>query len=95
MPSSIPSVTLASIRFESDSQLSELAKGAFVQSSVTSIHLPASVTIIDEFCFSGCKSLASITFDPASTFWGTTALLLDGMRVGETHLREATSLLDD
>jgi hypothetical protein len=35
-------------------------------SGLTSIHLPASVTVIGDRCFSGCRSLASITFDGAS-----------------------------
>jgi hypothetical protein len=55
-----------SITFESGSQLSELAKEAFCESGLISIHLPASATVIGEGCFSGCVSLASITFDPAS-----------------------------
>jgi hypothetical protein len=52
-----------SITFESGSQLSQLAKGAFCGSGLTSIHLPASVIGIGESCFYRCKSLASITFD--------------------------------
>jgi hypothetical protein len=55
-----------SITFESASQLCQLAKEAFCLSGLTSIHLPASVTLIGEFCFSDCGSLASIAFDPAS-----------------------------
>jgi hypothetical protein len=52
--------------FDIGSQLSELAKQAFSRSGLTSIHLPASVTVIGESCFSVCRSLTSIAFDPAS-----------------------------
>jgi hypothetical protein len=55
-----------SITFESGSQLSELAKEAFCESCLTSIHLPASVTVIGECCFCKCGSLASITFETGS-----------------------------
>jgi hypothetical protein len=55
-----------SITFETGSQLSQLAKGAFCGSGVTSIHLPASVTVIGEGCFSYCRSLSSITFESGS-----------------------------
>jgi hypothetical protein len=41
-------------------------QGAFSLSGLTSIHLPASVPVIGESCFSDCRSLVSITFDPAS-----------------------------
>jgi hypothetical protein len=84
-----------SITFESGSQLSQLANRAFLRSGLTSIHLPASVSVIGEGCFSGCESLASITFDPASKFCGKAADLLAGVPLGETDLREATALLDD
>jgi hypothetical protein len=55
-----------SITFETGSQLSELVKWAFRGSGLTSIHLPASVTVIGESCFADCGSLMSITFDCAS-----------------------------
>jgi hypothetical protein len=55
-----------SITFESGSQLSQLTNGAFRWSGLTSIHLPASVTVIGEFCFSSCGSLVSITFESGS-----------------------------
>jgi hypothetical protein len=57
-----------SITFEPGSQLSELANGAFSGSGLTSIHLPASVTVIGESCFSDCGSLTSITFESGSQF---------------------------
>jgi hypothetical protein len=52
-----------SITFEFGSQLSQLAERAFIGTGLTSIDLPASVTVIGERCFYGCDSLASITFD--------------------------------
>jgi hypothetical protein len=51
---------------ETRSRLSQLTKEAFRERRLTSIHLPASVTVISEFCFCRCGSLASITCDPAS-----------------------------
>jgi hypothetical protein len=84
-----------SITFESGSQLSQLAKWAFSWSGLTSIHLPASVTVIGESCFSYCGSLASITFDSASKFRGSEADLLAGRPLGQTELSEATTLFDD
>jgi hypothetical protein len=84
-----------SITFESGSRLSQLANGAFSFSGLTSIHLPASVTVIGERCFSGCPSLASITFDPASKFHGKRADLMAGLPLGHTDLSEATPLFDD
>jgi hypothetical protein len=64
-------------------------------SGLTSIHFPASVTAIGESCFSGCGSLTSITFDPASTFGGGDPDLLAGVLLGDTDLGEATALFDD
>jgi hypothetical protein len=58
--------SLASITFETGSQISRLEDRAFSWSGLTSIHLPASVTVIGESCFSGCGSLASITFESGS-----------------------------
>jgi hypothetical protein len=68
--------SLSSAPFESGSQVSQLAKESFLWSSLTSIHLPASVTVIGKFSFSHCRSLASIPFDPASKFCGNAADLL-------------------
>jgi hypothetical protein len=39
--------------FETGLQFSPLETRAFCSSGLTSIHLPASVTVIGEFCFSG------------------------------------------
>jgi hypothetical protein len=68
-----------SITFEPDSQLSELAQEAFRESGLTSIHLPASVTVIGESCFYHCGSLVSITFEPGSQL----------SRVGQEAFRES------
>jgi hypothetical protein len=87
--------SVKSVVFEENSQLSRLEDRAFYGSGLTSIHLPASVTVIGESCFSGCDSLASITFDPASQFCGNAADLFVGLPLGETDLREANPLLDD
>jgi hypothetical protein len=84
-----------SITFESDSQLSQLAKVAFRLSGLTSIHLPASVTVIGARCFDGCRSLVSITFDPASRFRGSEADLLVGRSLGEIDSREAPAPFED
>jgi hypothetical protein len=81
--------------FETGSQLSQFANGAFRWSGLTSIHLPASVTVIGEFCFSRCDLLASIAFDPASEFCRNAASLWIGLPLRETDLRGATALLDD
>jgi hypothetical protein len=84
-----------SITFESGSQLSELAKEAFRESGLTSIHLPASVTVIGESCFLYCSSLVSITVDPASKFRGSEAALLAGVRLGLTEACRADAFFDD
>jgi hypothetical protein len=87
--------SLSGAPFEIGSQLSQLAKEAFYQSGLTLLHLPASVTVIGEFCFSDCRSLASITFDPASKFRGSAADLLTEMRLGVTEARQADEFFDD
>jgi hypothetical protein len=76
-----------SITFETRSQLSRLAKEAFRESGLTSIHLPASVTVIGEHCFSDCGSLVSITFESGSPCRGSERDLLAGVPFGETDLR--------
>jgi hypothetical protein len=58
--------SVKSVVFEGNSQLSRLEALAFYESGVTSIHLPASVTVIGQGCFGGCDSLVSITFEPGS-----------------------------
>jgi hypothetical protein len=66
------------LAFEPGSQLSRLEDLAFCESGLTLIHLPASVTVIGKFCFSSCKSLLSITFDPRSRFSGQALSLFAG-----------------
>jgi hypothetical protein len=39
---------------------------AFESSSLNSICLPASIKTIGEFCFAGCSSLSSVTFEPGA-----------------------------
>jgi hypothetical protein len=68
---------------------------AFYESGLTSIHLPASVTVIGERCFSCCRSLASITFDPASKFRGSARDLLAGRQLCQSDLPEVNSSFDD
>jgi hypothetical protein len=46
--------------------LSRLESRAFSDTALQSIHLPGSLEVICECCFSSCKSLASITFDSIS-----------------------------
>jgi hypothetical protein len=58
--------SVKSVVFEENSQLSRLEAEAFRGSGLTSIHLPASVTVIGASCFSNCGSLASITFESGS-----------------------------
>jgi hypothetical protein len=80
---------------EPGSRLSRLEARAFSETGLISIHLPASVSVIGSFCFSGCGSLTSITFDHVAEFCGNAAALLARLPLGETDLREATALLDD
>jgi hypothetical protein len=80
---------------ETGSQLSQLAKGAFRGSGVTSIHLPASVTFIGERCFCGCGSLVSITFETGSQF---SQFAKDAFResgVTSIHLPASVAVIDE
>jgi hypothetical protein len=54
---------LTSVAFESDLKLQRIEKSAFPQSGLTSIHIPASVEVLCERCFSDCESLTSVTFE--------------------------------
>jgi hypothetical protein len=90
--------SLVSIKFECyrdfGTSLSELANSEFYRSGLISIHLPASVTVIGDCCFHGCRSLASITCDPASPFRGSEPDLLAGVfraRNGVANYRELES----
>jgi uncharacterized repeat protein (TIGR02543 family) len=61
-PSSLTSVT-----FASGSQLSNIGSSAFANASaLTSIAIPANVTDIGDYAFSGASSLATVTFVPTS-----------------------------
>jgi hypothetical protein len=53
--------------FESDSTLSCIAEFAFHScSSLSSIFIPSSVEKLGKWCFSGCKSLSTVTFESGS-----------------------------
>jgi hypothetical protein len=67
--------------FEKGSRLSRPEERGFSQSGLTSIHLPASVTLIGEFCFYRCDSLTSITFDPALQLQKIRRKAFDGVPV--------------
>jgi hypothetical protein len=54
--------------FETSSRLSRLEARAFSWSGLQSIHLPASVTVIGENCFSDCESVTSIKLNPAHNY---------------------------
>jgi hypothetical protein len=43
-----------------------LERNAFQGSGLTSIVIPSSISVIDHFCFSDCKSLLSVTFESMS-----------------------------
>jgi hypothetical protein len=60
--------SLSWVPFESGSQLSQLANWAFRESGLISIHLPASVTVIGESCFSRCRSLRRSHLNPAHSY---------------------------
>jgi hypothetical protein len=66
-----------------------------VSSGLTSIHLPASVTVIGQRCFSRCGSLASITFESRSKFRGSEADLFAGVRLGVPEARCADAFFDN
>ena len=79
--------------------------GAFYNTAITSITIPASVTIIGNHAFRTCTSLTSVTFTPNSqlttlgqyTFYSCTALtditIPDGVTsIGEAAFQSCTSL---
>ena len=47
--------------------MTKIPQGAFFQSSVTKITVPASVEDLDDSCFGSCASLADVDFEDAST----------------------------
>jgi hypothetical protein len=82
-----------SITFESGSQLSRLAKKAFSCSRLTSIHLPASVTVIGEFCFFGSRSLVSITFESGSQLSQVASYAFSGSGLTSIHLPASVTVI--
>jgi hypothetical protein len=50
------------VAFEGGSKLSRLEKYAFSETGLTAVHIPASVEVICEKCFSSCTPLRSVTF---------------------------------
>jgi hypothetical protein len=59
-------LSLSSITFESNSHLTRIESGAFLQSKLQSILIPSSVEILGSSCFYNCLSLSSITFESNS-----------------------------
>jgi hypothetical protein len=84
-----------SITFETGSQLSELAKAAFSGSGLTSIHLPASVTVIGASCFFGCGSLASITFESGSQLSRLAKEAFAGSGLTSIHLPASVTVIGE
>jgi hypothetical protein len=78
--------SFASITFECGSELSQLPSLAFSESGLTSIHLPASVTVISEECFSRCDSLMSITIESDSQFSQLAKEAFSKSRLTSIHL---------
>ena len=60
---------LSSITFEKGSQLKTIGEGAFRQTSITSLEIPASVESIGKRAFARSMSLTSVTFDTISGSW--------------------------
>ena len=61
---------LTSVIFDGVSQCTSIGNAAFLYTSITSIIIPASVTIIGEWCFYNTPNLSNVTFI-ASTNWAT------------------------
>jgi hypothetical protein len=82
-----------SITFETGSQLSQLEAEAFRGSGLTSIHLPASVTVIGESCFCDCGSLVLITFKSGSQLSQLAAQAFYGSGLTSIHLPASVSVI--
>ena len=61
---------LTSVIFDGVSQCTSIGTAAFLYTSIISIIIPASVTIIGEWCFYNTPNLSNVTFI-ASTNWAT------------------------
>jgi hypothetical protein len=81
--------------FETDSRLSRLEERAFCESGLTSIHLPASVTVIGEACFSYCRSLASITFESGSQLSELAKWAFYGSGLTSIHLPASVTVIGE
>ncbi|KAK8842915.1 hypothetical protein M9Y10_025781 [Tritrichomonas musculus] len=57
--------SIKSFNFSEDSELSVIRRGAFSNSSLTNITIPATVIQIGESCFFNCKNLQNVTFPPS------------------------------
>jgi hypothetical protein len=84
---------LLSIVFEANSHISRLEALAFCESGLTSIHLPASVSVIGEFCFSGCGSLTSITIESGSRLFRLANRAFCGSGLTAIHVPASISVI--
>jgi hypothetical protein len=62
--------------------LSRIEKDTFKETGLVGIILPASVKILGERCFAGCKSLSSVTFESGSQLLGRESEVLHGRAGG-------------
>ena len=98
------SSTLTSVSFEPNSQLDTIGRFAFGRSGMTSITLPASVTILDAAAFHSCTALTSVNFESGSqlTTIGSTVFAFSGLSgitlpasltsIGNNAFRQCSSL---
>jgi hypothetical protein len=87
--------SVKSVIFEANSQLSRLEVRAFSESGLTSIHLPASVTVIGESCFSHCGSLVSITFETGSQLSELAKWAFRGSCLTSIHLPASVTVIGE
>jgi hypothetical protein len=64
-------------------------------SGVTSIHLPASVTVIGERCFSYCRSLVAITFESGSQLSQLEGRAFDMSGLTSIHLPASVTVVGE
>ena len=63
-------MTLTSVRFEQGCKLEKIVANAFKDDvSLTEVHLPASLTAIEENIFSNCGALTSLSFEGTMEQW--------------------------